>query len=123
MANPNRVTGRAKIMIDGAEQPVAGDTTLEPGGSSREAVSGDYEAGGFREGEPKPAKVEFSVLAKAAFDPVAFGRIDNATVTVEFDTGQTYIVRGAWSEGAPPMTTSDGKAKCVLYGKPAEAVR
>ncbi len=123
MANPNRVTGRAKVSIAGAVLATAGDTTLDIGGTMREPVSGDFEAGGFRESEPKPSKLEVNILNKANFDPVAFAAIENETISVEFDTGQTFVIRQAWSEGAPPMTTNDGKAKGVLYGKPAERVR
>ena len=123
MANSNRVTGRARVRIDGQLLETAGDTTLDPGGVMRESVPGDYESGAFRQGEPKPAKLDVSILSKASFSPTAFAAIENATVSVEFDTGQSFIIRNAWSEGAPTMQTSDGKAKGVIYGKAAEEVK
>ncbi|PTS73794.1 hypothetical protein DBR17_17745 [Sphingomonas sp. HMWF008] len=123
MANPNQVTGRAKVTIDGALLFTAGDTTLEPGGIKREAVEGDYVAGSWRQGGLMPAKIEVSMLARKDFDPIAFGAIEDATVMVQFDTGQTFVIRQAWSEGPPTMATNDGKSKGVLYGQPAEKVK
>lgn len=121
MANPNQVTGRAKVKINGQLQPTSGDTTLMLGGPMREAVDGDYEAGGYKE-MVKGSKVEFSVLSKANFDPVAFGGYTDETVSIEFDTGQSYVIRHAWAEGRPDMAAADGKSKCVLMGPPAEKV-
>lgn len=121
MANPNQVAGRAKVTVGGVVLPTAGDTTLDLGGPAREGVDGDYDTGSFKE-STKPSKLETSVLSKSGFDPIWFGNIVNETATVEYDNGQTYLVRQAYSEGRPPMGTSDGKAKCVLMGKPAERV-
>lgn len=123
MANAKQVVGRAKVKIDGQSIDTAGDTTLDPGGVSREPVAGDYEAGAFRQGAPRPAKLDISILAKGGFSAVAFGAIDNATVSVDFDNGRSFILRGAYAEAAPTITTSDGKAKGVLYAEPAEEVR
>jgi hypothetical protein len=123
MASKNQVAGRAKVRINGALLETAGDTVLELGGSSREPVEGDYEGGAFKRGTVKPAKLEVNVLNKKSFSAVAFYNIEDATVSVEFDNGKSYVIRGAYAEDAPPMTTSDGKAKGVLYGKPAEELR
>ncbi|MGE4323387.1 MAG: phage tail tube protein [Sphingobium sp.] len=118
----NQVIGKAKVKIDGVLYETAGDTVLDPGGPSRTPVEGDYEEGAFQEGAPKPSKLEFSVLTKSSFSPSAFGRITGATASVEFDNGKSFVIRQAYSESRPPMGTSDGKAKCVLYGKAAEEV-
>lgn len=120
--NPNRVSGRARIKINGAPVPVAGDVTLDIGGPSREAVNGDYDIGGYRE-TTKESRLEFSVLDKSAFSPSAFAALVNETVAVEFDNGRSFVIRNAWSEGAPQLTTSDGKAKCVMMGPPASEVK
>jgi len=123
MANPNQVTGNAKIRIDGASMPVAEKSTvLTPGGVSRTEVKGDYEVGNFMAGN-EASKLEFGALTKSSFDPIAFGKIDDATVHIEFDNGSAYVIRHAWAEKAPDANTSDGKASCVMYGQPAERVR
>lgn len=122
MGNPNQVVGRAKVKIDGELYDTGkGNTTLEPGGAFREEVEGDYSAGNFRE-SVKPSKLSFSALTKPGFSAVKFGQTSDATVSVEFDNGQTYVIRHAWAEGRPPMKT-DGTADCVLMGPPAEEVR
>ncbi|MFB0874567.1 MULTISPECIES: phage tail tube protein [unclassified Sphingobium] len=123
MANKNQVIGRAKIRVDGQLMETAGDTTLDIGGVTREPVPGDYEAGAFRESSVRPSKLEISVLAKGSFSASAWAAMVDATISVEFDNGRTYVMRSAYSEGAPPLTTSDGKAKAVAYAKPAEEVR
>lgn len=118
----NQVIGKAKVKIDGVLYETAGDTVLDPGGPSRTPVEGDYEEGAYQEGPVKPSKLEFNALTKGGFSATRFGLITNATATIEFDNGKSFVVRQAYSEGRPPMGTSDGKAKCVLYGKAAEEV-
>jgi hypothetical protein len=120
MAGRNQVSGKAKVRIDGAVIDTAGDTVLTLGGPNREPVEGDFDEGAFREGAPRPSKLEINILNKASFSATAFGAIVDATVSVEFDTGKSYVIRGAYAEAAPDMTTADGKAKGVLYGKRAQ---
>ncbi|WP_448660298.1 phage tail tube protein [Sphingomonas sp. CJ99] len=119
MSNPNRVTGRARVKIDGSPLEVSGGVTLDPGGPMREPVNGDYSIGGFRQ-TTKEARLEFSVLDKGSFSATQFGAIDNATVSIEFDNGRNFVMVNAFSEGAPQLTTTDGLAKCVLMSPPAE---
>lgn len=122
MTNPNQVIGRAKVKVDGQSFDTSkGNTTLEPGGPMREPKEGDYENGAFSE-TSKGSKLSFGVLTKADFSATAFGAIVDATVTVEFDNGKTFIMRHAYSEGPPPMKT-DGTADCVLFGPAAEEIR
>jgi hypothetical protein len=121
MANPNQVAGRAKVKIDGALLPTAGDTTLDLGGDGREGVEGDYEAGAFKV-STKQAKLETTILSKGSISAAAIGKMSDVTLSVEFDNGKSYVIRHAWSEGPPQMTTSDGKMKPVFYGPPAEEV-
>lgn len=122
MANPNQVIGRAKVKIDGQLIDTGkGNTTLEPGGTMREGVEGDYVAGAFREGT-KPSKLSFAALTTPGFSATAIGAIADSTVSVEFDNGKTFIIRHAYSEGPPPIKT-DGTADCVIMGPPAEEIR
>jgi hypothetical protein len=123
MANKNQVIGRARVKVDGLLIDTAGDTTFDPGGVTRAPVPGDFETGAFRETELRPAKLEISVLTKASFSAIQWGALTDSTISIEFDNGQSYVMRGAYSEGTPPITTSDGKAKAVAYSKAAEMVR
>lgn len=122
MANKNQVIGRAKVKIDGTAVDTAGDVTFDPGGITREPVPGDYQAGSFRVSGTRPAKLDLSILAKSSFSATDWSLMDNSTISVEFDTGEAWVMRAAYSEGAPPLTTSDGKAKAVAYSQPAERV-
>jgi hypothetical protein len=119
MANHNRVLGQARIKYDGTTLDTDGEATLDIGGTTREAVTGDYEAGAFREATA-PSKLECSILLKSGVRLTDLRRIDNATVTFEADTGQTYIIRNAYVAEAITLSGSDGKAKLVFQGPPAE---
>lgn len=119
MANPNRVVGQLKVKVDGALIETDGSTTMEIGGATREAVAGDYQAGSFRE-STSPSKTEANVLLKAGVSLGALRAIDNATLTLETDTGTTWIVRNAYVSDVISWASNDGKAKIVFGGPPAE---
>ncbi|MBD3728764.1 MAG: phage tail tube protein [Sphingomonadales bacterium] len=118
MANKNRVVGQVKIKVDGQLYPTSGEATMEIGGPMRENVPGDYEAGAFKE-TTAPAKCEVSLLYKGGVSLAAIRAIEDATITLETDNGQTWIMRNAYCSEAPSFG-QDGKAKCVFEGPPAE---
>lgn len=118
MAATNQVAGNARVKVDGQLLETAGDVVLKIGGKKREEVKGDFSAGAFKE-TTEPAMVEFSELVKGR---TRFDDFDSATVTVEFDTGQMFVVREAWVMDPAEITTSDGKAKRSICGQPAEEV-
>lgn len=123
MANKNQVIGRARVKIDGVLVDTgANSVTLDPGGITREPVPGDYNAGAHRISGTRPAKLDLSILAKSGFSARAWEAMTSATISIEFDTGDAYVMREAYAEGAPPITTSDGLAKAVAYSQPAEQV-
>lgn len=119
MANPNQVLGQAKIKVDGMIIETDGQATLELGGSNREDVPGDYQAGNFRE-STAPSKLDCSILIKRGVSLTGLREIDNATVTFEADTGQTYIIRNAYVSETISAGQGDGKAKVVFQGPPAQ---
>lgn len=121
MANPNQVIGRAKIRIDGQLIATGKNTTLEPGGTMREPVEGDYVAGSFKE-SAKEAKLSFAALTNAGFSAAGIGAMKDVTISIEFDAGKSYTMRHAWSEGTPPLKT-DGTADCVFYGPAADETK
>lgn len=122
MANPNRVVGQVKIKVDGDILETDGQSTLDVGGPVREAVQGDYQAGSFRE-TTKESRWEFSILMKGRVSATAIRAIDNATLTMETDTGQVYVTRNAYCAEPPSFSSSDGKLKCVFQGPPANELR
>lgn len=118
MANKNKVVGQVRIKVDGDYLPTSGEATMEIGGTSRENVPGDYDAGSFKEAT-MPAKCEVTLLYKEGVSLSQIRAIDNATITLETDTGKTWIMRNAYST-EPPSFGQDGKAKVAFEGPPAE---
>lgn len=118
MANPNRVTGQATVIVDGTTLATSGETSLEIGGPVRESVAGDYEAGAFKE-STKESKVDVTLLYKKGVSLSGLRAIENATVIVELDTGISWIVRNAYVADVISFG-QDGKAKLTFQGPPAE---
>lgn len=119
MANPNQVVGQARIKVDGDTLDTDGESTLELGGPIREAQRGDYQAGAFSE-KTAESKLTTKILVKRGTSLTALSAIDNATVTFQADTGQTFIIRNAYVAEVISLSTSDGKADLVFQGPPAE---
>jgi Phage tail tube protein len=119
MANRNQVFGQATIKHDGLVLDTDKGATLDIGGVSREAVEGDFDASGFQEGT-KPSKLDYSAFIKPGTRVADLRNIDNATVTFETDTGQTWMISGAYHAEPPVINQSDGKVSGSLMGPPAE---
>lgn len=115
----NRVVGQVKVKVDGDIYETDGSTGMEIGGPSREPVTGDYQAGAFKEAT-NPAKCEVTILYKAGVSLSAVRNITDATLTMECDTGAVWIMRNAYVADVISFSTSDGKAKVVFQGPPAE---
>lgn len=120
MSNPNKVVGQVSVKVDGATYPSDGSSSMEIGGTMREAVAGDYDAGAFKE-TTAPAKCEVNILYKANVSLSALRAIDNATVVLEADNGVTWLMRNAYVADVISWS-QDGKAKVVFQGPPAEEV-
>jgi hypothetical protein len=115
----NRVMGRAQIKADGKIFDSHRGATLDIGGVSRESVVGANKVHGFKEAV-KQAKIELEISIKAGTSLAEIGRWDDVTVTFEADTGQTWVLSNGWVTEPPTLTDSDGKAKIVIEGPPAE---
>ena len=122
MANPNKVVGKCKVTIDGQLLDTDGETEMELGGTTREPVIGDNNAGSFRAIE-SASKTTTKLLLKSALSLTALREIDNATLVNKTDVGTTYIVRGAYVQDVISFSSSDGKATVVWGGPAAEEVR
>ena len=115
--NKNKVWGQTRIAADGLQLDTEGKSTLEMGGIKRDPVQGDNRAGFFSE-STEQSKVECSVLVTAGLSLMQLGAIEDATVTMQADTGQTYVIRHAYV--SEPPSVSEGKAKLIFMGPPAE---
>lgn len=119
MANRNQILGQARFTADGQTFASDGSSTLDLGGVTRESVVGDFDANSYKE-TPVPSRCELNILIKRGTSLAQINAIDNATLVMVADTGQQYIVRGAYVADAVSLSTSDGKARVVLMGPPAE---
>ena len=115
----NQVTGQARIKISGDLLDSDGSATLEVGGVKRESVTGDYSAGAFKE-STEPSKLEVTVLNKGDTQLASYRKITSETITVEFDNGQSWLIAGGYCADTISINQSEGKAKLVFMGEPAE---
>ncbi len=122
MANKNQVFGQATIKADGIVFDSDKGATLDVGGTGRESVEGDHDASGFQE-STKPSKLDYSAFIKPGTSVTDLSNIDNATITFEADTGQVWMIRGAYHAEPPVINQSDGKVSGSFMGPPAEEVQ
>jgi hypothetical protein len=111
--------GRAQIKANGRLFESHPGATLDIGGVSRESVVGANSVHGYKEAV-KQSKVELEISVKAGTSLAEIGRWSDITVTFEVDTGQTWVISNGWVIDPPTVTDSDGKAKIVIEGPPAE---
>lgn len=119
MPNPNQVWGESVIRVNGARYDTEGKSSLEMGGPKREHVPADFKAGHFMQ-TTEPSKLETSVLATAGVSIAEMRAWDDVTVTMEADTGQSYVINHGYV--AEVLSVSEGKIKLVIQGPPAEEV-
>ena len=101
-----KVLGRATIKYDGKALLTEKGAKINTGGVERKTIEGDT-VHGFAE-ETKAPFIECEISVTSATSLTELNRIENATVTFEADTGQTWVLRNAWSEKPAEATASDG---------------
>jgi len=118
MANRNQVMGQVTIEVDGERMPTSGESTLQIGGTQRENVPGDFDAGGFME-RTVPSRCTVALLHRDRVSIASMRSIDNATLILKADMGKTWVVRGAYFVEASEFG-QDGKASVIFEGQAAE---
>lgn len=117
MANPNQVTGRVFITVNGARLASKEGAKLDMGGVTRTGVAGDSGVHGYSEKTEIPF-IECTISHKADTDMVALAAWANESATFQTDTGQTYLLRNAWL--AKPPELSKGEISLRLEGVSCE---
>lgn len=117
MANPNQVTGRVFITVNGSRLASKEGAKLDMGGVTRTGVAGDSGVHGYSEKTEIP-HIECTISHKADTDLVALAAWTNETATFQTDTGQTYLLRNAWL--AKPPELSKGEISLRLEGVSCE---
>lgn len=90
-----QLTGKATVKVDGAELLTDVESSLNVGGSSREAVLGPRGPQGYRE-TPEAPTLTTTVRHTGDTDLLSLGRITGATIIFETDTGDAYVMRRAF---------------------------
>lgn len=115
----NQITGRADIYVDGAKLPMEDGATLNPGGYNRNAERHGGDTYYVEEGVTP--MVEGNVLHTADTDIVALSAIKDATVMFHADTGQKFMLRGAFVT-EPVTVASGGKSPIKFAARSCERV-
>ena len=121
MATSSKVLSVLGIVIDGTTELSQMDATLDPGGVERTPVEGNGVIIGYREA-PKPSVLEFSLSITSAFSADIFRNMTSSQVHCQCDTGQSYVINGAWCAKPPPIGQKEGTAKITINGPAAEEV-
>lgn len=116
----NQIWGQTTVRVDGERFTTAGDSSLDVGGKMRDAVEADNEAGFFTE-KTKESRCEFNILVNEDVSLAVINGWDDIVLNFEADTGQTYVITNGYV--AETVSISDGKAKLIVQGPPAQEIR
>lgn len=115
--NPNQVTGRVFITVNGARLASKEGAKLDFGGVTRTGVAGDSGVHGYTEKTEIPF-IEATLSHKADTDLVVIAAWANESAMFQTDTGQTYLLRNCWL--AKPPELSKGEISIRLEGMSCE---
>jgi hypothetical protein len=116
-----QITGKATVRVDGEELLSEVGATLNVGGVEREAQMGPRGVNGYKENPVAPS-VTVVVHHTADTDLVRLGRIVDATVLVETDTGQSWLMRKAFVTEPPELDAAQGTFSLSLSAHGLERV-
>jgi RNase P/RNase MRP subunit p29 len=112
--------GRAFIKVDGQALESMPGAKLDIGGFERTTVVGSNSVQGYFE-TPKQSKMECEITVGAETVLADMRNWDGVTISFECDTGQQYVIQGAWLTNTPEMTASEGgRVPLTFEGPPAE---
>ena len=103
----NKITGRATISIDGVKHKTDEGATINVGGVTRKAVKNGKVIYGFQEEGVEPT-LDCKIFHNKDLSLIELGKIDDATVFFETDTGQTLVLRNAFVTDPPSLDAKSG---------------
>lgn len=95
-------------------------TKLNPGGIARNVVKSDYNVHYAR--EIQEATIEGTLVHRPGDDITSLNKIADVTITVEADTGESYMVRNAFATEPNELTAGEGEVTFKFAGDPAVRV-
>ena len=115
--------GKAVVKADGKAFDSLPGAKIDIGGTERGTVVGGNKVLGYSE-TPKQSKVELEISVGKDTSLEELRAMDNVTISFECDTGQQYVVQGAWLTNTPEATAQDGgKVPLTFEGPPAEEMK
>ncbi|MEW6647189.1 MAG: phage tail tube protein [Pseudomonadota bacterium] len=115
-----KLTGRAEVFVDGKKLEMENGATLNPGGYTRspERHGGDTY---YTEDEIAPS-VDGVLLHTADADLISLSNITGATLMFHCDTGQKYMLRGAFVTEPVALDAKAGKAPIKFAARSCDKV-
>ena len=113
-----KLLGRATIVLDGLTLDTFKGATLDPGGVKRTPQPGANSSDGYTE-ELVPSKLDADLQMDGSVSIDQIKAMVGITVQFQADTGQNYIINGAYNAEPPMLTEGDGKCKVVFQGPEA----
>ncbi len=115
-----KLLGKFVIKVDGTQLQSLPGASLDIGGSERTTVVGANKVEGNYE-TPKQSRAECEIPVGKETSLAEMRNWDDVTLSFECDTGQQYVVQGAWLTNTPKMTASEGgRIPLEFEGPPAE---
>jgi len=110
-----RITGRASIKVDGEVLLTEVGATMNVGGFEREAMMGGRGVNGYKQSPVAPT-VQCTVHHTNETDIIKLAGITNATLLFETDTGQSWMLRGAFVTEPPELDAGAGTFELNFSG-------
>ena len=116
-----KITGNVTIRADGEELLTDGKGTLNPGGFEREPKMNGRGTVGYTE---NPVAPTLSVVIHHTQDTdiVRLSALTGATILLETDTGQTWMLRDAFTKSPTPLDIGNGSVQLEMSGLAVERV-
>ncbi|HWV09536.1 MAG TPA: phage tail tube protein [Pseudomonas sp.] len=115
-----KVTGVATIRIDGREFPTEKGATLNPGGVTRTTRMTGKRVH-YNE-TPVAPTLQCTVLHTDEVDLIDLNAITNATVLVECDNGQDYLLTGAFVTDTAELKAAEGQVRLNMAARRCERI-
>ena len=116
-----KITGNVKIREGGEELLTDGKGTLNPGGFEREAKMNGRAPVGYTE-NPVPPTLSVVVHHTADTDIKRLSNLTNATILLDTDTGQSWMLRGAFTTTPTPLDVGNGAVQLDMSALALERV-
>lgn len=115
-----QVTGVATIRVDGGEIPTEKGATLNPGGVNRTVKMAGRRV--YWSEEPVAPTLQCTVLHTEDIDLFDLNAITDATVLVECDNGQDFMLTGAFVTETTELNTGEGQVRLNMAARTCERI-